>query len=841
MKKTYLLLCLLFVFGISVKTFAQDAPPVENLIHQYTFDDGTANDSKGTLNGTLEDGAVITNKALNTSNGGYVSLSGADLGINLLSELTVEVWFTSVKGANTSFHMLYYFGDSNANGDGINYTCLTPARGNNVSRAMISTGEGSKGNENGVDGPEYDDGLLHHMVTVITSTNISFYIDGTIIGAQDLTGTNSLGLIGSTLAYFGKGGYVHDPIWKGSMHKISIYNSALTDANVTYLYNLGAEGEPTVSSSVSSLAFDNNYQAETITFNSANLSSAIAIAAPAGITVYNAAGNPVTSLNQNVVNDQITIGYDGTTPVDGVITFTSGTETTSIIVKSASDVACFVPLYTNNTNLIPENGGLSSMTSFINAWGKAKIITINTDPANVYCGAASVQVGDGTNDGTFDFHPGVEGDGNGGLLKANTTYRVKVMAKTMNGPFQLGIERTDMDNPSNNTILKSFDTGGEWKAVDFYFVTGSRIDVDPVIYLNDYNRAGKLAYFDNWELYATTDPVIFTSATELAFDPQYTTESFNVTAANLAGDITFTAPAGITVDPSTLPADAATSPVTITYDGTTAVNGVITLTSGLNTVNIAVKSAGDNSNCFTPLYTDRQNLIPDPFFNDRNNFNGWSNGLGTMGLINVTTNPDSVYCGSHSAKLYLSADIEVRLGGGVLTANSGYVARAMVRTFGGYFHMGINGEDTAIPGDKVDSINTEGAWQQMTFRFNTGETMSDVPVIFFNNDHNSGKLAYMDNWELYQMDELNAAVIPVKDLFEKLYVQDGRIVADFELDQSATVQLTVYTVTGSIVANEKIAGSAGLNHQVVDALLPSGVYMVKIMKNGTSSFRKLIK
>jgi len=837
MKKTYLFLCLAFAFGVNVVTSAQDEPPVENLIHQWTFDDGTANDSKGTLNGTLEDGAVILNKALNTANGGYVSLSATDLAINTYSELTVEVWFTSVKAANTGFHMLYYFGDSNANGDGINYTCLTPARGNNVSRTMISTGEGSKGNENGVDGPEYDDGLLHHMVTVITATNISFYIDGYVIAAQDLTGTNSLGLIGTQLAYFGKGGYVRDPIWKGSTHKISIYNKALTDANVTYLYNLGAEGQPTVSSSVTSIAFDNNYTEELITFNSANLSSAVAISAPAGITVYNSAGNPVTSLNQNVLNDQITIGYDGTTPVDGVITFTSGTETTSIQVKSASDVTCFTPLYADKVNLIPDLG-LNTMTPFINAWGKAKNISIITDPTNVYCGGSSVQVGDGTSDGTFDYHPGVENDGNGGKLAPNTTYRVKVMAKTMDGPFQLGIERTDMDNPSNNVILKPFDTGGVWKAIDFYFVTGSRIDVDPVIYLNDFNRTGRLAYFDNWELYATTDPVIFSTSTTLAFDPQYLTESFDVTAANLTSDITITAPAGITVYPETLPAASAVAPVTITYDGTTAVNGVITLTSGATTINIAVKSAGSNNDCFTPLYTDRPNLIADPFLNDRSKFGGWAHDGGSMELINVATNPDSVYCGSHSAKLTIKADIEVPLAG-LLTPRTKYISKVMIKTYG-YFRMGVNGYDTTINTDFVDSVNTEGLWKEYTFEFNTGDTLKTSPVIFFNNDFQTGKVAFLDNWELYKKDTITA-VTAVKDLFENLYVQNGKIVADFDLDQTTVAQLTVYNVTGAILSDEKITGYAGRNHKVINAVLPTGMYMVRLKKNGEYSFRKLIK
>lgn len=836
MKKTYLFLCLIFLFGISVKTTAQVAPSEDNLTHQWTFDDGTANDSKGTLNGTLEGNATIKNNALNTSTGGYVILNATDLAVNTYTQLSMEVWFTSVATANGSFHMLYYFGDTNAGGNGENYTCVTPARGGdqNFSRAMISTGVDGSGAEDGINGTEYDDGILHHMVCVINEATITFYIDGINIGATDLTGTNSLGFLGTQFAYFAKGGYTHDPTWKGLIHKISMYDTALTDENVTYLYQHGAEDNAVITSSVSSFVFDTNYPAATTTITGSNLTSPISITTPAGIFAqYN--NVTVTSIPANSLNANVTFIYDGTTLVDGNITLTSGTITSLIQVKAVSESNCFTPLYNGEiTNLI-NDPGMNTLAQFV-GWGTKTVETLISNSDNVYCGASSVKVGAGTNTGggtgSLDFHPHA-------LLTPSTTYRVKLMAKTTGGVFRVGIERIDLNNSANNMIMHEFNTNEQWQPVDFYFTTGDLVDPDPVIYINNWELSGQTALIDNWEIYPTTDPLIFPSVTSVAFDPDYLISSMDVTSVNLTDNITITAPSGITLDQTTLTANTLSVPLTVSWDGTTAVTGNITLASGSTTVSIPVKTvATANASCFTPLYTDRSNLIADPYFNDKTNFNGWAHS-GSWGMINVVDNPDSVYCGSHSAKLFSSADIEVPLTG-LLIPNSGYVARAMVRTFGGYFHMGINGENTAIPGDKVDSISTDGAWQQMTFNFNTGETLSDTPVLFFNNDRNTGRVAYLDNWELYKKDELNA-VVPVKDLFEKLYVQNGKIVADFVLDQSTNVQLTVYTVTGSIVSDEKIAGTAGLNHQVVKTSLPSGMYMVKIMKNGVSSFRKLIK
>ncbi|MDD4991031.1 MAG: T9SS type A sorting domain-containing protein [Paludibacter sp.] len=824
MKKTYLSLCLSFLFGISALTSAQTAPADANLKHQWTFDDGTANDSKGTLNGTLEGGATITDKALNTTNGGYVNLSGSDLAINAYTELSMEVWFTSAPGANGSYHMLYYFGNTNAGGGGENYTCITPARGNNVSRAMLSTGTGGSGAENGVNGPEYDDGILHHMVCTINATTIVFYIDGINMGSADLSGTNSLAGIGTQFAYFAKGGYRADPTWKGKIHKISMYDVALTDENVAYLFQKGAEAQPVISSATSSFAFDSNYDAEISTITAANLNNPITITAPAGITV-----DPKT-LPANALNTEIVVSYDGSTVVDGNITLTSGTTVTKIPVKAVSDATCFVPLYTESVNMISDPG-LNSLTTF-KGWGDKAVVKITTDPTNVFCGASSIRIGDGekANTGSLDLPLN-------GMLMPSTTYRVKVVYKT-NGRFNLGVERID----GNGTkILKPLEANEQWQVLDFVFTTGETVPDNPVMYINNWpgdGGAGTLAFVDNWEMYIVPDAVVSATKTGLAFDELFTSDNFTVTGNNLSQDIVITAPAGITVQPSTIPAAAVSTPVSVTYNGTTAVNGVISIASGNVTTTVAVKSASNS--CFAPIYSDRQNLIPDPYMNDKNNFRGWEN----WQIISLAES-DSIYCGSHCAKITNRGDIEVALTG-LLKPRHSYVSKAMVRTIGGAFRMGINGFDKffsagidpSYPKDYIDSINTAGQWKELTFEFSTGDSLNTSQVIFFNNDHQVGKIAYLDNWQLFVKDTISA-VNKVSDKFEKLYINNGRIVAEFDADYASHAQLSVYNMQGALIADEKLQATAGHNMKVMNATLPKGIFIVRLTQNGESSYRKL--
>lgn len=227
------------ILGINVKTMAdQTDPGTVNLTHRWTFDDAvgstTVKDIVGSVDGTLTGTAAVANGDLITGTAGWVTLDAGVLAVNTYSELTVSAWFTSVAGANTAYHFLYYFGNTDG-GNGSNFTGFTPARGNDVSMPLIGAGD----NPASVAGTEYDDGLLHHVVCVINASTLTYYIDGRLENSTTI-GANSLANIGNQFAYFAKGGWSNDPTWNGSIHEISIYNKALTADNVKYLYNLNA-------------------------------------------------------------------------------------------------------------------------------------------------------------------------------------------------------------------------------------------------------------------------------------------------------------------------------------------------------------------------------------------------------------------------------------------------------------------------------------------------------------------------------------------------------------------------------------------------------------------------
>ena len=233
MKKSYLLVCLFMMLGISIKTMAATDPGTANLRHQWKFDDGTANDNVGTLNGTLMGTAAVANGDLVTGTAGWVEFDAAALAVNNYTELTVSAWFTSVAGTNKNFHFLYYFGNTTNNG-GNHFTGYTPARGNDVSRFMLNTN-----GEAIVDDTEFDDGLLHHVVCIVDATTSSYYLDGNLVNSVP-NGSSKLTDIGTQFAYIAKGGWSNDPNWNGLLHEMSVYDKALTTDNVKYLYSLNA-------------------------------------------------------------------------------------------------------------------------------------------------------------------------------------------------------------------------------------------------------------------------------------------------------------------------------------------------------------------------------------------------------------------------------------------------------------------------------------------------------------------------------------------------------------------------------------------------------------------------
>ncbi|MFO7868968.1 MAG: LamG-like jellyroll fold domain-containing protein [Bacteroidales bacterium] len=318
-----------FLFALfllcTLSSFAQSDPGTTNLMHQWTFDDGTANDGVPTnpVHGTCVGGAYIANKALVlTEQGQYLSFSGADLALNTYQVISQEIWFTSQSGANSGFAHLAYFGRT-VNNNGSNYLFMMPARGDNESRTAISSDAGLN-DQVVVRGPEYDDGELHQFISVVRSDSLFFYIDGKLV--DKTKNTIPLSAISTSLAYLGKSGFTADPTWIGSISKFSIYNTSLSPAEVAFLYDAGAENNPAIITSDSVLSF-HKPGTQKVAVWALNLEQDISISAPEHFSLSS------VNLDANIAGDSLAISYLGSANTEGYITLSSGNTQQKIFVQ----------------------------------------------------------------------------------------------------------------------------------------------------------------------------------------------------------------------------------------------------------------------------------------------------------------------------------------------------------------------------------------------------------------------------------------------------------------------------------------------------------------------------
>jgi hypothetical protein len=723
---TFLSVALFFITNSIV--LAQTDPGTANLTHQWTFDDGTAKDAVATnpVNGVLIGGASVVNKALKLSaQGQYLSFSGASLALNSYTAISQEIWFTSVAGANSGYTMLSYFGNTSG-GMGYNYISTSAARGDNVSRTAISNG--TYNSEVGANGKEYDDGLLHQMVSVIRADSVILYLDGVLV--SKVANTIALSTINTSLALLGKGGYTSDPTWIGSIAKYSIYNKSLSRDEVRFLYQKGAEQTPMITSTLSAFSFDDFYKTETIKVSGLNLIDSISVVTPLGITA-----NPA-KLAPNASGSLVVISYDGTTVVDSVITMTSGSCVSTLPVKSYSN-SCYSSLYPGVTNLVT-NPYVSSLAYFV-GWGSR---SINTDHAYVYCGATSGKV-TGSNAGSLDVSLT-------GKLKVNTVYRIKAKVYAIGGTFQIGVFGW-ANGQSDYT--KAVTKTGSWQDVDFTLTTGSALGATQGLFFNNYGLSGTTGYIDNWEMYAipkvyasatsvnfpttgsgkvairgvsltqdiaisapngfsvnpgvmlsgvngdsltityngssvsegyvylvsgdvkdsiyvkgTVEPTLVTSLSTLSLDEISDSTGFTITGYNITDNVTLTAPEGIALVPSTIQSLQPGTAISVVYDGKANSSGLITIASGTASASVNLLAAR-NDECFTPLYTDRTNLITDPTCNTYTT-DGW-------GSRSINSDPAYVYCGSRSGKVAGDGSLERNLTG-KLKPNTQYRVKAKV-------------------------------------------------------------------------------------------------------------------------------------------------------------------
>lgn len=265
-------------------------------------------------------------------------------------------------------------------------------------------------------------------------------------------------------------------------------------------------------------------------------------------------------------------------------------------------------------------------------------------------------------------------------------------------------------------------------------------------------------------------PAVSVAQSSLSFNSEANApQTITVTGANLTDVITITPPAGITVNPTSLPANSNGATVTVTYDGTTAVSGNITMASTGATSQTVSITGTSYVGCFTKLYSNKTNLIPDPYLNSLSSFAGW-------GAKSINTDAAYVYCGLGSGKITgaKAGSIDVDLKGKV-RANASYRVKAMIYSIGGKSQIGLSGMGVATLETPTTTTDT---WEVLDFTFSTGSTLGASPLMYFNNYLTTGgsTTSYIDNWEMYQIPSVTVAEASVPAMATNVGSTDSKTI-----------------------------------------------------------------
>ena len=251
-KKLYYVLFFVLMLVLAGSLAAQD-PGTENLTHLWTFEDGTLNDQIGVAHGEfvgenalVEFGDLVLFPNIDGTADSWVELNGGDIDLAAYEEVTIASWFTPAL-ENTQWNALWFFGDDGGGaGNGSDGICFQPSRGDDVARFWITSGSPSApyNNEDAVvDAIEYNDLNLHHVVCLLNdASEMMMYHDGVLIGTTPMLSDPAAGKdnviwnISPNFARFAHSCYAADLPYLGSIHEIAIFNKALSDEEVTYLF-----------------------------------------------------------------------------------------------------------------------------------------------------------------------------------------------------------------------------------------------------------------------------------------------------------------------------------------------------------------------------------------------------------------------------------------------------------------------------------------------------------------------------------------------------------------------------------------------------------------------------
>ncbi|HXD01625.1 MAG TPA: alpha-L-arabinofuranosidase C-terminal domain-containing protein, partial [Verrucomicrobiae bacterium] len=227
------------------------AAPSTRLIHRYSFNDGTANDSIGTANGTFFNAsghASIVNGQLNLTgaSGDYVDFGpGIITTTNITTgALTFEAWAT-FNPVNGAWARLFDFGNISGSSGG-NYIFLAAnnaANGGNARLAATDTMPGTSG-EAGLNINNLLGQTNIHLVAVFNPSPsrqfLGLYTNG-VLAASGSTGGNYIASINDVFSFLGHSLWSGDAWLNGSINEFRVYDGELNKFQIAASFQAGPD------------------------------------------------------------------------------------------------------------------------------------------------------------------------------------------------------------------------------------------------------------------------------------------------------------------------------------------------------------------------------------------------------------------------------------------------------------------------------------------------------------------------------------------------------------------------------------------------------------------------
>jgi len=796
--------------GTATQTYTiefNEQPEIQ-MTHSYTFDDGTADDMVGNADGVLQGDAAVADGALTLSGTGYVSLPAGEINISSYGSVTVETIFKQAAGLagepnNTS---LFCFGRTNTDPGwnmGVDYLFYQPTNNNHASRLAVSCL--NYGNpwstETGInDTKEITDAIYHYLVVIANANKLKMYLDGSLVGTADFSGDNALSNISDAAAYIGRNVYLDDPLWKGSLDEMSIYQGEMDAATIaqraTQLLGSASRDASLASLTVDTGELSPAFDASKVTYY---------VTVPKGTSSVNIDAN-ATDANATVTGTGAVDVSSGSGIATVVVTAEDGkTQQTYTVNISQQEDVTLTHSYTfddgtaadvvgNADGTLMGSGAIADGAYTAAANGDyielpAADIAINTYSAITLEGYIYSDV-DNTGNNMMAYFGGNENGlgGNGYFLTPDrrTESRTAISCGNVSQPWtveqgftgdpvSVGAKHHVVSVLTNSSIKWYIDgalageaevSGGNSIAnlsnANAWLCRGG-YDADPtwmgtIDEFNIYNGAlDSTTIKDHAQSYLggmnsdarlsalTTDtgtllPEFNNSTTNYAVEVPEGTTTVNLAATPLVPSATVTGDGAVDVS-----GGEATANIEVT-----SVDGTVTKTY---TVYIKV----NDPNCFSPLF-DSGNMIEDPEFSAGTLANGGFGGWGPTG-ITVT----EAYCGIGSAYIRgtcypdggsidrsLNAD-----NGNALKPNTTYRLRAMINSQASpdtYFQFqveGVDGDNSLL----FNLPNTNG-WVQFDTTFTTSATVTEHGIYFNSCSDATPAITdtcFIDNYELYEV------------------------------------------------------------------------------------------